>query len=143
MALASWTSLSLGGEVPESTEQTRDFFSDASFQKFLDTDHLLSQDYVPADLEPIHSVFTSNKSTRFQLRAEAARQFADMARAFSHAFDFKVKLTLVSAWRSSQLQKELARNCSETRCADAGASEHEAGLAVDLAVNGGNMMRNG
>ena len=134
----------LSGEIERKEEKAEiDYFSDASLQKFLDSDHLLSQGYRPADLEPINSVFTFNDASHFRLRREAGIQFADMARAFSNAFDFKIKLSITSAWRSANFQRELVATCNSTRCADPGASEHEAGLALDLGVHGGNIMRNG
>lgn len=121
-----------------------DFFSDASFQRFLDDDHPFStQNYKPDDLVAIDSHFTSNQSSHFSLRSEAAVQFADMARAFSNAFNFKSHLSLTSAYRSPAFQKKLATNCSSTHCADPGASEHEAGLAVDIGVNGGSILSSG
>ena len=94
-----------------------DFFSDSSFQKFLDDTHGLQPSYRPSDLVKIHSDFTSNKSSAFQLRKEAAEQFADMARAFSHAFGFKSRLSITSAYRSPAFQQSLAKNCSASRCA--------------------------
>lgn len=65
-----------------------------------------------------------------------------MAWAFSHDFEFKVKFSISSAWRSNKYQEELRVSCASSRCADAGASEHEMGLALDLGINGGNIMRN-
>jgi len=42
----------------------------------------------------------------------------------------------VSAYRSSDFQNMLLKNgCARQRCALAGTSEHQAGLAVDLQVN--------
>jgi D-alanyl-D-alanine carboxypeptidase len=120
-----------------------DFTSDASYQKFLDDDHAFTTDYIPKDIVAIHSDFTSNTSANFQLRSEAATQFADMARAFSHAFNFKSRLSITSAYRSSTYQKKLASTCSTERCALPGTSEHEAGLALDLGVNGGNILSSG
>jgi LAS superfamily LD-carboxypeptidase LdcB len=119
-----------------------DFFSDTSFQKFLDDDHGLSDEYRPEDIISLHSDFTANYSSNFQLRKEAGEQFADMARAFANAFSFKSKLSLTSAYRSPTYQKQLASTCSTQRCALPGTSEHEAGLALDLGVNGGNILGN-
>ncbi|MDR0651346.1 MAG: D-alanyl-D-alanine carboxypeptidase family protein [Candidatus Peribacteria bacterium] len=124
------------------TYEEIDFFTEHSHQKFLDNDHALPPSYHPNDLVPIHSNFTFNASSNFQLREQAAEQFANMARAFAYAFDFKAKLSLTSAYRSSNYQKRLTSNCSTARCASVGTSEHEAGLAVDLGVNGGNILGN-
>ena len=116
-----------------------DFFSDDSFQKFLDDNHPLSANYEAADIVKINSDFTSNKSSNFKLRKKAAEMFEGMARAFSNAFGFKAKLTINSARRSQKFQRQLASNCSVWRCAKPGTSEHEAGLALDLWVNGWNI----
>jgi len=107
----------------------------------LDDDHsFIASDYIPQDLQPIQSDFTTNRSAHFQLRSEVAIKFADMAWAFSHAFNFKARFTINSAYRSQTYQKKLAATCSESRCAIPGTSEHEAGLALDLGVNGGNIL---
>ena len=127
----------------EHTSASPDFFSDDSLQKFLDDAHPFSASYAPEDVVPIDSHFTFNASSKFHLRSEAALQFADMARAFSHAFDFQQKLSITSARRSSVFQKHLSSSCSTSRCALPGTSEHEAGLALDLGVNGGNILGGG
>ena len=119
-----------------------DFHSDSSFQKFLDDSHAMSVSYDPIDLTHIQSDFTFNSSSTYYLRQEAAEHFSNLAWAFSNAFDFKSRLSITSAYRSSAFQKSLAKNCSTARCALPGTSEHEAGLALDLAVNGGNILGN-
>jgi len=111
-----------------------DFYSDNSFQKFLDDKHSLSTNKI-LDIVKINSDFTTNKSSDFSLRKEAAEAFEKMAWAFSNAFDYKAKLTINSAWRSQNYQRKLVSNCSNTRCAKPWTSEHEAGLALDLWVN--------
>ena len=112
-----------------------DFYSDDSYQKFLDDNHSLAWNYEASDIVRINSDFTSNKSSNFMLRKEVAEMFEWMARAFSNAFDFKAKLTINSAWRSQAYQRKLISTCSTWRCAKPGTSEHEAGLALDLWVN--------
>ena len=126
-------------DVQEDIIANMDYYSDASFQKFLDDNHPLSQNYEANDIVNINSDFTSNRSSNFKLRKKAAEMFEGMARAFSNAFGFKAKLTINSAWRSQKYQRQLASNCSAWRCAKPGTSEHEAGLALDLWVNGGNI----
>jgi len=116
-----------------------DLYSDDSFQKFLDDNHSLSANYNAKDIVNINSDFTFNRSSNFSLRKEAAEKFAAMARAFSHAFNFKAKLSINSARRSPTYQRQLASNCSVWRCAKPWTSEHEAGLALDLWVNGWNI----
>lgn len=116
-----------------------DYYSDNSIWKFLDDNHPLSSNYEAADIRKINSDFTSNKSSNFYLRDEAAEAFELMARAFSNAFDFKAKLTINSARRSQAYQRKLSASCSTTRCAKPWTSEHEAWLALDLWVNGWNI----
>jgi LAS superfamily LD-carboxypeptidase LdcB len=127
----------------EKRDTAFDFFSESSLQRFLDDDHPFTAEYIPEDIVPIESHFTFNASSDFYLRSEAAVQFADMARAFSNAFGFKQKLSITSAYRSPVFQKSLASGCSTSRCASPGTSEHEAGLAVDIGVNGGNILGGG
>jgi LAS superfamily LD-carboxypeptidase LdcB len=69
------------------------------------------------DIVRINSDFTSNKSSDFYLRKEAAEAFEKMAWAFSNAFNFKARLTINSARRSQDYQRKLANNCSNVRCA--------------------------
>ena len=126
-------------EIQKDVIASLDYYSDASFQKFLDDNHSLSQGYEVNDIVKINSDFTSNKSSNFSLRKKAAEMFEWMARAFSNAFEFKARLTINSARRSQKFQYQLASNCSAWRCAKPGTSEHEAGLALDLWVNGGNI----
>jgi hypothetical protein len=52
-----------------------DLYSDNSYQKFLDDNHPLSANYEARDLVAIHSDFTSNRSSDFKLRKEAAEMF--------------------------------------------------------------------
>jgi len=122
-------------EIEAESKQSLDFYSDNSFQKFLDDNHPLSANYEAPDIVEIYSDFTSNKSSDFYLRDEAAKAFADLARAFSNAFEFKSHLTINSAWRSQAFQRKLLSTCSKWRCAEPGTSEHEAWLALDLGVN--------
>ena len=56
-------------ENEEETEQDifadMDFYSDDSFQRFLDDTHPLSWDYEAKDIVKINSDFTTNKSSNF------------------------------------------------------------------------------
>lgn len=123
-------------EIDQDWIEHVDYYTDDSIMKFLDDNHPLSSDYEAPDTRKIISDFVTNRSSNFYLRDEAAEAFESMARAFSNAFDFKAKLTINSARRSQWFQRQLSRNCSNTRCAKPWTSEHEAGLAVDLGVNG-------
>lgn len=126
-------------EIQNEVIANMDYYSDSSFQKFLDDNHPLSWNYEANDIVKINSDFTSNNSSNFMLRKKVSEMFEGMARAFSNAFEFKAKLTINSAWRSQKYQRQLAASCSTARCAKPGTSEHEAGLALDLWVNGGNI----
>lgn len=127
-------------EIEKEIVNSMDFYTDTSLQKFLDDKHSLSWNYEANDIVRINSDFTTNKSSDFMLRKEAAEMFEWMARVFSNAFDFKAKLTINSARRSQAFQRKLASTCSNVRCAKPWTSEHEAWLALDLWVNGVNIM---
>jgi len=126
-------------DIQQEKAKKIDYHSDDSFQKFLDDNHPLSSNYSVNDIVKINSDFTFNKSSDFSLRKKAAEMFEWMAWAFSNAFGFKAKLSINSARRSPTYQRQLASNCSVWRCAKPGTSEHEAGLALDLGVNGWNI----
>lgn len=121
-------------EIEKETITAMDFYWDTSAQKFLDDKHALSSNY-EANVVDINSDFTSNKSSDFYLRKDAAEAFELMAWAFSNAFEYKARLTINSARRSQAYQRKLASNCSAWRCAKPWTSEHEAWLALDLWVN--------
>jgi len=109
--------------------------SDHSFEKFLDNKHPFSnKKYEPMDLQAINSDFTFNNARKFQLRKKASEQFADMAWHFWNENKGR-KLSINSAYRSFAFQEFLRKGCSANHCAEAGTSEHQAGLALDLGVN--------
>ena len=72
-------------EIKKEMVENMDYYSNDSLQKFLDDNHPLSWNY-EANVVKINSDFTSNKSSNFYLRKEAAEAFESMARAFSNAF---------------------------------------------------------
>ena len=104
-------------EIDLEWAESVDYYSDDSIRKFLDDNHPLSANYEAPDTRKLNSNFTSNKSSNFYLRDEAATSFELMAWAFSNAFNFKAKLTINSARRSQAYQRKLAANCSTIRCA--------------------------
>jgi len=112
-----------------------DFDSDDSFQKYLNADHpFLDTSYTPNDLIHIESDFTANNSRAFELRQEAATQFADMARHFRNTFSWD-RLYITSTYRSKWFQDFLVKQwCSLLKCAKVWTSEHQAWLALDLKV---------
>lgn len=122
-------------EIQQEIIANMDFYSDDSFQRFLDDNHPLAWSYEAADIVKINSDFTSNSSSDFYLRKEAAEMFEWMAWAFAKEFDFKARLTINSARRSQAYQRKLVASCSTSRCATPWTSEHEAWLALDLWVN--------
>lgn len=117
-------------------DNTFDIEKDWSIQRYLDDNNpFLDTNYVPSDLQAIESHFTYNKSKQFKLRSSAAIAFADMAWWFWDHFDRKAKFFIVSAYRSFWHQKYLNNKwCKKTECAEAGSSEHQAWLAIDLSV---------
>lgn len=122
---------------------TYDYTSDASYQRFLDPEHPFTQkDYIPEDLVAINSDFTFNNARQFQLRKEAAEQFADMVWHFQNDHKGKKKISLTSAYRSYKLQTWLSSKCNPHHCAAPGTSEHQAGLAVDIGINGRRLDKN-
>lgn len=112
-----------------------DIVSDTSFQKYLsDTTPFFQKYYVPDDLLPIQSDFTANNSRKYQLREEAGIQFADLAWHFWNYFSGD-RLVITSAYRSASVQNYLLRSfCKKDQCALPGTSEHQAWLAVDIAI---------
>lgn len=46
------------------------------------------------------------------------------------------KFSINSSYRSYKTQTALSEHCKKNHCAEAGSSEHQAGLALDLGVNG-------
>jgi D-alanyl-D-alanine carboxypeptidase len=127
--IATWT------ENTGNIQATFDFQNDDSFQKYLGTSAtLIDPNYKPADLGAIDSDFTANNSKRYSLRAEAAIQFADMARHFRKENKWS-KIRINSAYRSSDFQESLLKRwCNPARCAKVGSSEHQLGLAIDIGV---------
>jgi len=115
---------------------TFDLDSDSSFQRYLSDDNPFSDPtYKPLDLAPIVSYFTYNKASNFSLRATATTAFADMAWAFRNHFDKSYRFYIVSAYRSYWFQNSLLQNwCEEKRCAEPWSSEHQAWLALDIAI---------
>lgn len=62
-------------EIQQEQAKKIDYYSDDSFQKFLDDDHPLLSSYSAQDIVKINSDFTFNKSSDFSLRKEAAEMF--------------------------------------------------------------------
>lgn len=130
---------SLSGIVDQSKKKyktTFDLYTDSSFQRYVSDDNPFSDPmYKPLDLMPIISHFTYNKSSKFFLRAPAGEAFADMAWSFRDHFDRNSKIYIVSTYRSYGHQNSLVqKGCKENKCAEPWASEHQAGLAVDIAA---------
>ena len=115
--------------------QTFDLFSPYSYEVFVDKKHP-SQVEKFKDIRRLHSVFLHGNGNIFSLRDEAATKFELMARAFSHAFDFKAKFSINSAYRNTAFQRKLYSILPRQQVAEPGTSEHELGLALDLGVNG-------
>ncbi len=111
-----------------------DLENDASIQKYVSVRKPYDDlNYIPADLVEVDTSYIITKTAKPLLRPEASRAFTEMAQDFY--IEYAKKFVLVSAYRSYQDQKRLLGAwCSRARCAQAGTSEHQAWLAVDLAV---------
>lgn len=107
---------------------------DNSLYKYVNKDKPLNdKTYTPLMLVDVSSEYVIQRNRWMQLRPEANAALDDLAQAFYDTF-WK-NLYLVSAYRSYTLQKELlADGCSRNRCAQAGTSEHQLGLAIDIHV---------
>ena len=62
-------------EIQKEKAKKIDYYSDDSFQKFLDDNHALSANYSANDIVKINSDFTFNRSSDFSLRKKAAEMF--------------------------------------------------------------------
>lgn len=111
-----------------------DLDNDSSLQKYVSVRKpYADSSYIPADLWEVETSYVIVKTAKPLLRPEANRALTAMAQAFYT--EFNKKFVLVSAYRSYQDQQRLVGGgCSKARCAQAGTSEHQAWLAVDLAV---------
>jgi LAS superfamily LD-carboxypeptidase LdcB len=111
-----------------------DHYSDASIYKYIGREVPFNNAfYEPADLINITDTYTSIRTQDPRLRAQAAYSYEQLAQAFFEEFDYKIYL--ISAYRSYKNQHKLINEgCSRHRCASAGASEHQAGLAIDIHV---------
>lgn len=122
--------------------QRYDYYSDDSYQRFLDPTHPFTiKSYEPVDLVAIDSNFTFNNAKIFQLRKEVAEQFGHLVWHFAQE-NPKKKISITSAYRSFKLQTLLSSKCDPTHCAAPGTSEHQAGLAVDIGINGRRLDKN-
>jgi len=112
-----------------------DLESDSSLQKYLSSQTPFDDlNYKPSDIAKINSDFTANNSKKFMLRQEAWIQFADMAWNFRNENNGD-RFWITSAYRSKWFQDLMIKNgCSRSKCAQAGASEHQAWLALDIGV---------
>lgn len=111
-----------------------DLENDGSIQKYVSVRKPYDDaNYTPAHLVEVDTSYVITKTAKPLLRIEASRALTTMAQAFY--IEYAKKFVLVSTYRSYQDQKRLVGNwCSRARCAQAGTSEHQAWLAVDLAV---------
>ena len=99
----------------------------------------LSSDYVPKDLVKVNARIYPNTSPEEQLmRKEAAKA---LERLFKAAKEDGIRLYVLSGYRSFNLQKEIYDERVRTRGEDyansyvaiPGTSEHQTGLAMDIA----------
>jgi LAS superfamily LD-carboxypeptidase LdcB len=109
--------------------------SDTNITILINKNNKLSNDYIPYDLEPISLEFSCKDKL---LRHEARISFEKMAK---DAKKENMNIIAVSTYRSYDYQEKLYNNYvknygfyyAETCSARAGHSEHQTGLAVDIA----------
>lgn len=95
----------------------------------------LPKDYIPKDLEQINTKYSNSKQ---YMRSKAKQAFESMAKDIEK---YNLKIIAVSTYRSYEYQDKLFNNYVKekgikyaNRCsAEAGFSEHQTGLAVDIA----------
>lgn len=100
-------------------------------------DHSLPKDYAPSDLVQVQVPTVFDNSEANQLRQEAADQLVDL---FQDASDQGFELLARSGYRSYATQADLFANyvqangleAAQTFSAQAGTSEHQTGLAMDI-----------
>ncbi len=115
-----------------------ELYEDNSLQKYVSEKTKIPQKYVPAGLQPLDNTYAIvNKNIKGEITDllvfQAKNSFTELSKAFYE--HFKKKLRVNSSYRAWQEQYYLLREwCSNARCASIGASEHQLGLAIDLAV---------
>lgn len=104
-------------------------------------EHTLPADYVPSDLREVNVEFADYvEGERRTLRDEAAQALEELFKACNE--DCGLQLVAVSGYRSYETQKEIYLRRLEESGADhvekyiarPGASEHQTGLAMDVAT---------
>ena len=108
-----------------------DPWDDASVCRFVGPDEQLSDPrYEPGDLVAATGAHMRTGKV-ILLRQTAAQALAAMADA--HFRDLGRPISVISGYRSYAYQKGIKdRGCPDALCAQAGRSEHQTGLAVDL-----------
>lgn len=110
-------------------------YNPTSYSFVVNKNNRLASDYVPSDLEPINLNYACKDK---HLRKEARIAFEDMA---SHAKSEGFSIIAVSTYRSYDYQEKLYSNYvldkgnyyADLASARPGHSEHQTGLAVDIA----------
>jgi D-alanyl-D-alanine carboxypeptidase len=105
---------------------------DSSITKFVnDKIHFTKIDYSPDDLVSIKWEYIIDTKWNQLLRNEANEYLQKMSLDFYK--EFKVKLKIVSAYRSYDYQVWIKKRwCSDIFCAKPGYSEHQSWLAIDI-----------
>lgn len=114
-----------------------DLYSNNSLQKYVSESTKIPKDYQPAGLKNLDTEYSIVDKTFWntipQLVFQAKNSFSELSKAFYE--NFWKKLRINSAYRPRQEQYYLIQEgCNTMRCASIGASEHQLGLAIDLAV---------
>lgn len=110
-----------------------DLDTDTSIFKFVNPDvPFQNKGYVPKDMVAIDSEFVYDTKWNGKVREDVNIALQKMAEAFKG--DLWRNLTIVSSYRSYLYQKGIKdRGCPDNLCAKAWHSEHQSGLAIDIA----------
>lgn len=105
---------------------------DASITKFVSNKvHFTKINYTPNDLVSIKWEYIIDSKWNQTLRKEANKYLHELAWDFYK--EFKVKLKIVSAYRSYNYQIWIKQKwCSDIFCSKPGYSEHQSWLAIDI-----------
>lgn len=114
--------------------QDIDLESNNSLQKYVSEHTKVPREYVPASLQIIKNNYVQQSPyDNHQLVFQARNGLYKLAEAFHTTFN--TYLYLNSSYRPRTAQYYLLKEgCSNLRCASIGASEHQLGLAIDIAV---------
>ncbi len=124
--------------LPE-IQQNIDLYSNTSLQKYVSEETKVPKEYIPPLLKKIESeLIKFNPNEKHQLVLQAKNGLEALSEKFYQTFKAKKHnyyIYINSSYRPRTAQYYLLKEgCSNARCASIWASEHQLGLAVDLAI---------